>query len=565
MTGWAQPWRWSLSALALLFLLAGAWPGWAQPTPDVTSRIVGDTTNVFASLDLSTPTRSFRVVLPPRWTLDDISVLRYGATSVPLTLRTTSEAGTYRVRTTTPIHGPHEVVARVVPDRQPGYTEWSLVPLETTGPDAQKRLGDQRTYRIHLKRPPRADSNNRALSFGTAASAPLRLDSRAVPWSSTTSFSVEAWVQTIGRNEILLSSWTGNERDPYLLDVVVAPSGRVRSYFGRPGNHRSLVSSQPIADGQWHHVAVTYEADRRHLRLLLDGMVVDSLQNVSLPAVEQRPPLVVGGRPGADPKDKRPLRFSGTMDDVRVWGEARTPTDIRRTMRQTMQSRPGQRLSLSFDAEAPPDGTVRAWPRGMQRIPSTRPRRPVLSSLQAVVEEGVVRLHWTAPSPPSDAFVIERSPNGSQFRPIGRVPPAAPSSATTQDYSFTDPTASDEVVFYRIRYTTRTGQTRRSGTLKVGRGAPASPESRSGARLLGNFPNPFSNATTITYKVHEAIPLTLTVWNVTGNRIAQIVDRTVAPGYYEHVFSAQELPSGTYFLRMETPSGIQSHQMVLLK
>jgi hypothetical protein len=45
-----------------------------------------------------------------------------------------------------------------------------------------------------------------------------------------------------------------------------------------------------------------------------------------------------------------------------------------------------------------------------------------------------------------------------------------------------------------------------------------------------------------------------------------VVERSAKDtGYHEHAFDGTDLPSGTYFVRPETPGGQQSHRMVLLK
>jgi hypothetical protein len=83
--------------------------------------------------------------------------------------------------------------------------------------------------------------------------------------------------------------------------------------------------------------------------------------------------------------------------------------------------------------------------------------------------------------------------------------------------------------------------------------------------LVGNFPNPFETSTTVAYQVESSRPVTLTIWNLSGKRIATLADGVHEPGYYEQTLTADGLPSGTYFARLETPEGIQSARMVLLK
>lgn len=567
-----QPAAWT----ALLIALCFAAPVRAQTATDrpVASRTVETTTNLFATVDLAQPADAFRLTLPPGWDAQSVAMLRYGATPVASTMRAIAP-GTYRVRADRPIRGPYEVIVRVTTGPQRGTHAWTLTPMHTDEAGQERTQGVEVRRRVVLTRSEEPDPRNRALVFGSSASAPVRLQPSALPPWAASDFTVEGWVRTIGRNEVILSTWSGNERDPYLLDVVVASSGRVRAYFGRSGSHRSLVSTAPIADGNWQHVAVTYASERRTLRLLLNGTVVDSLRGVSLPTIgREAPALTLGGRspdrPAASGRDSEGvLRFSGALDEVRIWATYRSPVRIRQTMRRSVASVEGQRLVLSFDnveAGAAPTATGR-WPDDVRPRPSTRPRALPLQNLHAVVEERDVHLRWSSAAQGVEAFIVERSEDGRTFQQVARVAPQAvavsPSNRETRSFAFTDDNASGHVVFYRIRQEGERGSSQRSGTLKVGRGARS--QRAQPVELVGNFPNPFSSTTTIAYRVREPVPVTITVWNLTGNQIAELADGVQDTGQHELSFAAGSLPSGTYFVRMESPTGTQSHRMVLLK
>lgn len=554
---------------------------WADRSPVV--RTAEAATNLFASLDLADATQAFRLTVPSTWDVDDVALLRYGVTPVAVRVQPV-QTGVYRIRTDTPVRGPYEVVVRLTTGRQRSPHTWTLVPLAI---DADGRARPQRARAVRqrvLLQPRNAfdapgRATNRALAFRPDAEAAVQVPPEALPpWSASTSFTVESWVRTLGRDEVLLSTWSGEERDPYLLDLVVAPSGRARAYFGRPGLHRSLMTHAPIADGRWHHLALAFEAQTQTLRFLLDGSVVDSLQGATLPVVPGRMRLALGGRVasnGAPP----PARFSGTLDEVRIWAHGRRPVHIHRTMRHTIASVPEWRLVLGFDApsgsSAAASSALARWPTGVERVASTRPQVPPLQNLTAEATAEAVRLQWAATPRGVRAFVVERSDDGQRFEQIARLAPedaalptASPSSGgpfTRQPptFAFVDDSAPGRVVFYRIQQRNENGTTQRSATLKVGRGAR--PESSEAATLIGNFPNPFPASTRIRYMLDEATPVTLSVWNLTGNRIAQLVDGVQEPGQHEVRFDAETLPSGTYFVRMETPGGVQSHRMVLLK
>ena len=74
-----------------------------------------------------------------------------------------------------------------------------------------------------------------------------------------------------------------------------------------------------------------------------------------------------------------------------------------------------------------------------------------------------------------------------------------------------------------------------------------------------------AETTTITYELVEAQQVRLSVWNLAGHLITVLASQVQAPGTYEVQFEADDLPSGTYFVRLETAQGMESHKMILTK
>ena len=83
--------------------------------------------------------------------------------------------------------------------------------------------------------------------------------------------------------------------------------------------------------------------------------------------------------------------------------------------------------------------------------------------------------------------------------------------------------------------------------------------------LKGNYPNPFNPTTTIHFELKEAAPVTLTVYDVLGRVVQQVVNGTLEAGSHELMFDAQGLPGGTYLYKLDTPHGSYTKKMLLLK
>ncbi|MFV1981279.1 MAG: T9SS type A sorting domain-containing protein, partial [Rhodothermia bacterium] len=75
-------------------------------------------------------------------------------------------------------------------------------------------------------------------------------------------------------------------------------------------------------------------------------------------------------------------------------------------------------------------------------------------------------------------------------------------------------------------------------------------------KLHPNFPDPFRNTTTLSYTIPEPTIVNLAVYDILGRRVAQIVDEPMEPGTYTTHWNANALAAGTYFLQLQTKSGL---------
>ena len=115
--------------------------------------------------------------------------------------------------------------------------------------------------------------------------------------------------------------------DQQALELVIDPSGSVVFYQGHPGEHRSVRSANPVADGAWHHVAVAHDPERGWTRLSVDGEAADSLYSPVPIRADTPDRVALGRRPVPDG-----VLFDGEMDELRLWAVARTHESIRNTM-----------------------------------------------------------------------------------------------------------------------------------------------------------------------------------------------------------------------------------------
>jgi hypothetical protein len=83
---------------------------------------------------------------------------------------------------------------------------------------------------------------------------------------------------------------------------------------------------------------------------------------------------------------------------------------------------------------------------------------------------------------------------------------------------------------------------------------------------LGNaFPNPFNPSTTINFALPAAELVKLNVFNITGQKVATLVNEMMVRGTHEVTFDASALSSGVYMYTIEAGDFTATKKMVLVK
>ncbi len=82
---------------------------------------------------------------------------------------------------------------------------------------------------------------------------------------------------------------------------------------------------------------------------------------------------------------------------------------------------------------------------------------------------------------------------------------------------------------------------------------------------LGNYPNPFNPNTVISYQLPVAGLTNLSVYDVRGRKVAELVESVQSAGTHEITFDGSGLPSGIYLYRLTAGSFTACGKMVLMK
>ena len=80
-----------------------------------------------------------------------------------------------------------------------------------------------------------------------------------------------------------------------------------------------------------------------------------------------------------------------------------------------------------------------------------------------------------------------------------------------------------------------------------------------------NYPNPFNPITHIRFNIPETGNTKLTVFNIMGEAVANLIDGVVSAGAHTVSWNAANMPTGVYFYRMESGNFSQTRKLLLVK
>lgn len=183
-----------------------------------------------------------------------------------------------------------------------------------------------------------------------------------------------------------------------------------------------------------------------------------------------------------------------------------------------------------------------------------------LAGLEAAVDGHRIVLRWQTVSEANNVgFEVQRRrPTAAQWKRLGFTEGAG-STSTSQAYRFVDadlPSGADSLL-YRLKQIDMDGRSSYSREITVYRGVNE-------VQLHSIYPNPTRGRATVRYTLPQRQKVSLRLYDGLGRRLRTLVKEKQV-GRKKIQLDVSDLPSGPYFLRMETGATVKTARLTVLR
>ncbi len=184
-----------------------------------------------------------------------------------------------------------------------------------------------------------------------------------------------------------------------------------------------------------------------------------------------------------------------------------------------------------------------------------------LNSFQGFLEKNNVILEWKTSSELNNhGFEIERKSGNSDFIIVGFVSGSG-TSTEIKNYSFRDNDLNPRKYSYRLKQIDLNNNYKYSNIVEL-----EVLETFSSYQLQQNYPNPFNPKTNISFSLPNEGNVKLEVFNIIGEKVAELIDSKMPAGKHEITFNGESLSSGIYLYRLDVENQFTDvRKMILMK
>ena len=199
---------------------------------------------------------------------------------------------------------------------------------------------------------------------------------------------------------------------------------------------------------------------------------------------------------------------------------------------------------------------------GLDNITAASQPVPVeLNSFSASISGKTVKLEWsTATEANNLRFDVQRKYDETEWQIIGSIKGNG-TTAQNKSYSFVDNVSNiaASTINYRLKQVDFDGAFHFSNEVSVYDNIVHSFE------LGQNYPNPFNPSTKIKFSIPITAKVKIEVFNISGNKVATLLDEQKEAGIHEVGFNASKLASGVFLYKISAGNFSATKKMLLVK
>ncbi len=191
------------------------------------------------------------------------------------------------------------------------------------------------------------------------------------------------------------------------------------------------------------------------------------------------------------------------------------------------------------------------------------PEQPVLlyPANNTVVTEDTIKFMWNNTETPADVYWFEYSTDSLFSESVI-------DSSLTKNNILISEINSGQTYWWRVRARNISGWSPFSNIFKFTTlltGTDSEEEIPKFYSLKQNYPNPFNPSTTIGFSLPKASHVEISIYNLLGEKVAEVLNDFLNPGNYDYLVKLSTLSSGIYIYKIQADDFIQSKKMMLLK
>ncbi len=359
---------------------------------------------------------------------------------------------------------------------------------------------------------------NSALQLGECLKFSSEQDKIIIPHTDELSLSgdwtIELWAKFSDYGNFPFLIRKPGDGDPYQSNYSIqlhTSWGNVFHVFYFPVKDLRINAAAPAPElNKWYHIAFIRDTKKSELKMVIHDenrkQIFSSSNNFNTNNVLlNSQDLVIGGD------------FIGCIDEVRISNVVR-----------------------AFDTSLPVE----------------------LTSFTVNKNNSKLMLNWTTATEVNNhGFEIERMMKNDWIK-IGFIKGQG-NSTTKNIYKYEDDLSQSNftgIVEYRLKQIDFDGSYSYSKILSINLDLSVHEYS-----LSQNYPNPFNPTTTIGYSVPSNSYVSLKVYDILGNKVADLVNKQQDAGNYKVNFDAANLASGLYIYKIQAGNFMQVRKMTLLK